>query len=636
MTLLARVAFALLVGATFAAFFVAQRLKSEPGVINTFRVVKYFSPNGDGQKDVQTVSFRLKEADDVTVDIVDAEGGRVARLATARPTRAFSPVRLRWRGRTDAGTRAPDGTYRVRIGLRDQGRSVIAPFSFQLDTTAPRPSIVRAAPSGRRCPPGRRGCAIVSPGQAVDLVIRGISRRSLPGFAVWRTDVDGEPRRIREFRGTRGSRRATWDGRDDQGRPAEPGTYLVTVSVRDRAGNLGTQPRPPFVPGEVKGVPGVTVRGLAVQPPVKPVPAGQLVSFRVDARGSSYRWSIRRVGESRPRKRSDDRKTTSIIAPRAPGGISGVYLLEVRSGRYFSRVPFAVQGEEKAPLLVVLPVISWLGRNQLDDPERPDGIPNTLANGSPVPFPRPYAGEDGLPAGFAEDVAPLLVMLDRARIRYDVTTDLALSLGRDPRAADRTGIVFAGSARWVTRPLARRLRRYVAEGGRVALFGPDALRASVQVGATRLLRSTPSGPTDAFGGRLADGRELAGDPPPALTAIVDDPPDFPVFTAWDGFIGGFERIEELISPGEGAEVVAAIGQPVTEQEILQAEAEQRDPREERPAVSAVKQGKGYVIRVGIEGWVRRIGEGDAEIVQLTRNIVDLVRKVNPRPRSALR
>ena len=42
MTLLARVVFALLVAATFSAFFVAQRLKSAPEVVNTVKVPKFF------------------------------------------------------------------------------------------------------------------------------------------------------------------------------------------------------------------------------------------------------------------------------------------------------------------------------------------------------------------------------------------------------------------------------------------------------------------------------------------------------------------------------------------------------------------------------------------------------------------
>ena len=52
MTIVARVTFVLLVAATFSAFFVAQRLKSAPPVVDVRSITRYFSPNGDGNRDV--------------------------------------------------------------------------------------------------------------------------------------------------------------------------------------------------------------------------------------------------------------------------------------------------------------------------------------------------------------------------------------------------------------------------------------------------------------------------------------------------------------------------------------------------------------------------------------------------------
>ena len=620
MTSLARVAFALLIAATFAAFFVAQQLKSAPSFINRVDVVEHFSPVCECPKSVQVVSFRLKESDDVTVDVVDLAGGRVARVATTRPVKAFSPVRLRWRGIADDGRVAPDGRYRFRFTLRRLGRSIVYRESFVLDTQPPRPRVKKTSVKG-----------IAAPGQPVGLIYDGANRDAAATVNVLRTD-GGRPSQIRSFEAQPGGR-AIWDGLDDDGKPAEPGTYVLQLSVADRAGNVGVHPEPPLVPGKVRGAPGVVVRGIAVQPPAKPIRAGQLASFRVDARGRSYRWSIRRIGEPRARKRSQRRKTTTIVATTAPRGISGVYLFEVRAGRYSAQVPFAVQSETRSPLLVVLPAIRWLGTNELDEKPR-DGIPNTLASGSPVPYPREFAGEDGLPEGFAEDVAPLLVLLDRSRIRYDVTTDVALSLGREPVADDRPGVLFAGPSQWVSRPLARRLRQYVEEGGRLALVGPGGLRGGVDIGPAELTRPTPPGPADALGGRIADPREI--DPRIQLGQLEDDTRTLRTFDGWDGFVGGFERVEELISPGQGAEVVAAIGQLVTEEEVFKAGVAGEEPREELPVLSAVKQGEGYVFRVGIDGWAARIAEGDVDVVQITRNVVDLLRRVTPRPRTGLR
>ena len=118
MTLFARVVFVVLVGATFAAFFVAQRLKGAPPVVRVTKVAKFFSPNGDGVRDRNEIHLRLKQADDVTVSIVDSGGDEVRRLVANVRAQPYRPLNLSWDGRTDAGSVAPDGGYRLRIALR--------------------------------------------------------------------------------------------------------------------------------------------------------------------------------------------------------------------------------------------------------------------------------------------------------------------------------------------------------------------------------------------------------------------------------------------------------------------------------------------------------------------------------------
>ena len=95
-------------------------------------------------------------------------------------------------------------------------------------------------------------------------------------------------------------------------------------------------------------------------------------------------------------------------------------------------------------MLVVMPTLSWIGSDKIDD-DPFDGLPNTLATGDKVRWPRMFSGEKGLPAGFADDIAPLLVFLDRRKIRYDLTSDIDLDLTRNPRASDREGVLLAGS-----------------------------------------------------------------------------------------------------------------------------------------------------------------------------------------------
>jgi hypothetical protein len=54
-----------------------------------------------------------------------------------------------------------------------------------------------------------------------------------------------------------------------------------------------------------------------------------------------------------------------------------------------------------------------------------------------------------------------------------------------------------------------------------------------------------------------------------------------------------------------------------------------------PALTATRLAKGIVVRVGLTGWAARTGQ-DPEVGQITRNIVDVLRRVRPRVRSAAR
>ena len=80
-------------------------------------------------------------------------------------------------------------------------------------------------------------------------------------------------------------------------------------------------------------------------------------------------------------------------------------------------------------------------------------------------------------------------------------------------------------------------------------------------------------------------------------------------------------------------MVAALGQDVTDAERAAAEEKGEQPREALPALTARRLGKGIVDprradRVG------RSGSGtDREVAQITRNIVDVLRRVKPRVRS---
>ena len=636
MSRFSRVVFLLLVGATFSAFFVAQELKSRPPVVKVTRVTPFFSPDGDGRRDTSEISVVVKNPDEVTIAILDSEGERVRRLASNVSARRFRPVRVSWDGRDDAGRRLPDGRYRVRVGLRRQGRSVVSSKVIRLDTTPPSPVVERVDPDSR----------ILSPrGGPVALRVTRAGR-GRPRLSVWRTDVE-PARRVARLRANHDGT-AAWDPTPEGGAAPE-GVYLVEATGVDRAGNVGSSASDlPRLPAEVAGSPGITIRSLAVQSPVTPARSGRPVTFLVDSRRRPYRWSTRRLGRSRPGRRGVSRAGRARLTLRAPRGGSAVHLLELRSGRHRVRVPFLVQSEERADLLVVVPAITWLGRRRGD--ESGDGLPDTLEAGGPVRWPRPFAAVQGLPEGFADEVAPLLVALDRAGVDYDVTSDLALARGEGPLLEGHDGVLLAGSLRWVPRPLALRLRRYVSSGGSIAAFGAESMRRGVTVRPNTLTQPTQPVRRDPFGTRLRPLGPLGGarGAPAVLEPLAEDP-RLGLLEGSDGVLTGFTRGEEGRVPDRpNVRLLAALGRSPSEgDESAAAEEELPIPGEDAageeasreseplPVLAATRVGQGLFIRIGLPEWSQRVMTDD-EVEQINRNIVDLLRGIRPRLRSTRR
>ena len=574
-----------------------------------------FSPNGDGRRDAKRFEIAVRKADELTVDIVDTGGNEVRRVAENLRVTPARPRPVRWNGRADDGAIAPDGYYQVRVSMRRSGRSVIVPSKLRIDTKKPTP-YVRAVKPG----------SIVAPGTA-DIVVRAarVSANSSTRVNVLRTDVP-EPVRVATGTIRPGLHRWRWDGRAANGKPVPAGTYLFQVVVYDQAGNIGRVPASARPDGErVPGSAGLTVRTVAAQPPTGPVTSGDEVTVLVDSLHRPYTWSLRRVGRSRPAatgKQSDFR-----LRFKAPGGDSGLYVLTVAVGRQYTRVPILVQSAKRARVLVVVPMLSWIGQASVDDDH--DGLPDTLDTGGPVRWPRVLPS---LPGELRDEVAPLLVFLDRAHVRYDLTSDLALALDSGPRATDRTGVLLAGSERWITPPLARRLRRYVIDGGRLASIGTDSLRRGVTLVARsgaasgRLARPTQPVDRDPFGARLRQPRTL-----PAGTQLepIAGKADAPLLAYWDGILGGFGAVEESEPPAaaDRVEVVTGVGvQPVTDTSGDEL------PPPARPALTQTQLGKGTVIRIGIPGWAQRLGS-DTDVAQLTRNAFDLIAGLEPKPRA---
>ena len=593
-------AFALLVVATFAAFFVAQRLKASPAVVGEFRRTPFFSPNSDGRFDRATVRFEIRKRDRVTLAVVDADGDEVRELMASRTVLPYREVRAKWDGRDDDGARVQDGTYRYRITLPDQGRNVVMPEAVRLDTTAPRPRVTAIGPVQDKAP---RPELLPAPGG---------------GEAVVHVDAPGRKKRILLFKTSPRPMRLVgdpiplpddatewrWPGRTETGRPVSPGTYLVAIQARDQAGNIGTSP-----PLDRHGLPattygsalpgrgGISVRYLAVQPPVRPVRAGRPVAFGVDARRERWRWSVRRVGSNQVVRRSAEGRTRGgVFRLTAPGRESGVYLLEVRTRARRVTVPFAVQGAERRPVLVVLPAMTWQGRNPIDDDG--DGLPNVLDRGLPARLGRVLAG-DGLPAGFPQRDAPLLAWLARTGRRFDVTTDVALAARAGPRIEGHAGVILPSDARWLPTAVQQRLRRFVRGGGTLLSLGVDSLRRSVRVSPRgRLLDPTPAAPTDLFGGRLGLLQR-----PPAPVALTEASDRIELFAGTNGEFPGWRLLEPLAGLSRQGRLVASA---LTEGD--------------RASITAERFGRGLVLRYGLPELAGRLtlDETDSQTALMAR------------------
>jgi hypothetical protein len=236
-----------------------------------------------------------------------------------------------------------------------------------------------------------------------------------------------------------------------------------------------------------------------------------------------------------------------------------------------------VQSAENRDVLVVLPATTWQGLNPVDDDG--DGRPNTLSAGLSVRIGRPFV-KSGLPEQLPKHEALLLIALDREHHRYDLTTDVALARGSGPTLAGHRGVILAGDTRWLDVRVARGLRRFVRDGGRLLSLGTQSLRRTVRLTPRgRAIDPTLPTPRDLFGARLRPVERLR--PPATLVNVVDD---VQLFAGTEGQFAGISSFEQTLDVRGGSGAIAAA-------------AATQDGR--RNVIVASRLGKGLVIRPGI-------------------------------------
>jgi len=577
---LVRAAFAALVLATIVAFFVTQQLKGEfPLVIRFAAGPADISPNRDGFRDSSEVGFDLSRPARVSFSVVDGNGNEVRRLVDDKRLPGDSHNRYTWNGRDDDGRLVPDGAYTMRVVRRDEGRVINSIKKVNVDTEPPKVAITSARPG--LISPGE-------PGQAPRVRIRYRGpRNEAPEFRIFRTD-EGKPRVVARFRGGRG-RSALWHG-TIRGRPAAEGNYAFTVTVRDKAGNRAVAPAEFPSPANTRPGTGVAVRKLDLRGPLGVVAAGSLARLELGPTGRSFDFALARLGTSQV-LREGERVGTRFRVKIPRSAKSGVYVVRVKAGRRRAQYPLAVAGLPQTRRsagrprpLVVLPALSWQGANRVDDDL--DGFADTLEGRGRVKLDRPFRAGD-LPSGFGSQVSPLLRFLDREKLGYDLTTDLALEAKDGPALANAPGVAFAGSALWLPERLQRRLRSYVEGGGRVASFGADAFRRPVPLARGSAGPSPPPRARNVFGERTK--RLLRTD---AAPLVLEGDDKLGLFAGSDRFIGEFSAFEPTAGlPGDTTPLTAA----------------GRDPGE--PDFVAYRLGKGIVLRSGTPQWALELSEG---------------------------
>jgi hypothetical protein len=297
---------ALLVG-TAVAFAYAERLKlTRSPLFGTHVVNKVFSPTCACATDTTRIVVELRHRDRITVVMIDHNGDVVRTIVADRP-RPRGRIDVAWNGRDDAGRVVPDGSYRPRVKLALDRRTIVLPNPIRVDTTPPHVELLDVKPQ-LFSPDGDGHADRVSARYRVNEPARGILY------------VNGRQHIVTYRKPTEG--RISWDGRVG-GRVVRPGVYRISVGARDPAGNLGS------VSAELP----VVLRYIAIGRKRIVVKAGARFALRVSADATSVEWRLgSRTGTLTP-------GTVHFRAPAYPGR----YTLTLREGEHAVRAAVFVK-----------------------------------------------------------------------------------------------------------------------------------------------------------------------------------------------------------------------------------------------------------------------------------------------------
>jgi hypothetical protein len=270
----------------------------------------------------------------------------------------------------------------------------------------------------------------------------------------------------------------------------------------------------------------------------------------------------------------------------------------VRTRRDVARAAIPVAAPRERPVLVVLPALTWQGRNDVDDSG--DGLPDSLVRGRPARLDRAFA-RGRLPLGFRSNEAPLLAYLDRQGLRYELTTDLALARAGGAQFDEHRAVILAGETRWLPEGLGDRLRTFVRGGGRVFSAGTDSLQRTLALGARTMSDPSERAEADFLGSRL-------GRPVREQTGLIAQSDEINVFAGTAGSLGTWEAWEETRGAGPGRIVATAVVDGGGDVFV------------------AYRLGRGLVIRPGVRGWGRALEDDIGPAGTVMRRVWTLLRR----------
>jgi hypothetical protein len=284
-----------LLGCTAAAFAVTEGLKLEKSAISRTKVDKVVAPDSLSHA-TASIEFALRKPGRLTIEIINGSGKVVRTLARSKPAARGAQL-FTWDGRDDAHEVVPDGTYRPRVHVSAEHKTILLPNPIQMDATPPLIRLVSARPS------------VFAPFGEHRLVrIQYLTNESARAILY----VDGDPR-TKVFRFVRRGK-IDWGGKAAQG--LRPGPHRIRLRALDRATNFGPPSRALTI----------VVRDVRLRPGLVRVKVGRRFGFRVlDAQ--RYAVHFRSLNEQR------SGPLLILRAPQQPGR----YVVRVGTARHVAR-----------------------------------------------------------------------------------------------------------------------------------------------------------------------------------------------------------------------------------------------------------------------------------------------------------